>query len=351
MHFPKNPSITNVRYEGRNIKFIPYFPSDLKFLEILQTKLQYIAEFPKSLKRLRIQWTLLDTLPQLPEGLEELIIINRQKSFNLTSFPTTLKKLVIIGSSFVSKDLPPLPLSLEVLIFESYENHSQVQLNVQNLLNLKKITYKLPILSNTYKLILPSNIETVILRGISIENLPPKIKYLDIQETNTAQLPSLPPKLKYLNCSINPITVLPSLPKTLEYLNCSTTRISEIQLLPKTLTSFRAFDTPIRFYPELPLGLKHVSLVNNFTHLMPMLLHSYLLLDNNYEKYNRFISTIKMFKAKYKAKILRKEKKERMGRFIANWIYNQGMKPGGLFAKMAIKRAQHNNAKLLELGK
>ena len=312
IHPPKNPNFTAVRYEGHKIEEIPYFPSNLHTLEIISTRVKVIPDFPNTLKKIRIEYTRLENIPDFPPQLEELVIVGdvyTPYSPVFPDLPNGLKKLVLINC--YSDTLLPSP-SLKVLIIRARKD---IQLNLDNYKNLTT----LDITGNTG----------------NFSEFPDKLKFIKLINCSLTQLPQLPSKLKYLDCTHNSIHELPLLPRSLQYLHCRYIKTHTIPELHKGLRVLDIRNTQIWTMPEIPPGLKILGWTpyhySNDWWKVP-----------HYYEYNRFLSTIKMFQTRYRAKILRKEKKERMSKLIANWIYDQGMKPGHYFARKAVEKAKAN---------
>ena len=346
IHYPKSPHITALRCEGLKVKEIPSFPPNLEILELCRTPVRVLPEFPHSLKKLRIESTLIRNFPSFPLGLEELVICNAFELQDLPEFPPNLTRLIIGGNRF-NKKLPSLPLNLEVLKLKEIGNPHQIQPDIRNLQKLKKLEWTNSYMSSTYQVFLPENIKTVILKGpFQLSNLPTKIVYLDIRATKTTELTQLPPKLRYLDCGSNLLREIPCLPRTLKYLNCTNTPITQLPPLPEGFRELHSHLTSVIYLPELPKSIKVLNFQTQSIMILPDTLREYLI-NSHHSEYNRFVATIKMFQATYKAKVLRKEKRKKAGEYIANWIYEQGMKPSGFFAKKAIAHAQ----KLSELRK
>ena len=143
---------------------------------------------------------------------------------------------------------------------------------------------------------LPSNLDTLICRGLGLKKLPKlpsNLKYLDCASNNYYSLVELPNSMEYLNCSYNNnIKTLPKLPINLKYLYCDLIEnLEELPVLPPSLLWlfcqaniwYERAVYKIKKIPDLPSNLKILNLYGQANLLeLPLLPNSLLQLNISY---------------------------------------------------------------------
>jgi len=202
-----------------------------------------------------------------------------------------------------------------------------------------------------------------------VDKLPESLQELKCQDIRFKKFPELPSGLKKLTlwwCKQLPI----SFPQSLEelYINGYSGELTVLPKLPKSLKILEIRGNSQIFIPELPEDLWKLKIyapetltrkglvkqvANSWQNCSALYYPEDVLPPNmmrgreyvypkqglKVSKYNKWLGNIRTFQCIYQKRILRAKKKEEMGKIIANWIYEYGIKPGGLFARMAIKRA------------
>ena len=102
------------------------------------------------------------------------------------------------------------------------------------------------------------------------DNLPPRLKYININGNKITRLKNLPSDLRQLDCTNNQLTALPEFPASLLMINCSYNKITVLPSL-KNLTSLFCTDNFLTTLPALPSGLEGLVCANNQLKIIPPL--------------------------------------------------------------------------------
>lgn len=131
-----------------------------------------------------------------------------------------------------------------------------------------------------------------------LPELPSSLKILHCSDNQITNLPKLPSSLKVLHCNNNQLTSLPELPPTLEVLYCSENQLSNLPKLPSSLKILYCNKNQLTFIPDLPSTL---DLLCNNNHLLYNRYTPQCINDSN-TKLNkfRFIFYILKYKPQFK---------------------------------------------------
>ena len=102
------------------------------------------------------------------------------------------------------------------------------------------------------------------------DNLPPQLRYININNNKITTLKKIPADLVQLNCTNNQLTALPELPASLLMLDCSYNKITALPSL-KNLTSLFCTNNLLTVIPLLPSGLEGLICSYNQLRIIPPL--------------------------------------------------------------------------------
>ncbi len=186
-----------------DLKILDTFPR-LKFLRIIESRVNRIINLPSSVNELMINDSKINSKINIPSNVKKLIFVNN----NTDLFPNILDdlaKLDISRNKFTKVEYLPKNL----IEFDCSENQFK----------------KLP-------------------------NLPPNLKSLRCAKNNIKSLPDLPLKLESIDCSFNKIESFNTLPIGLKEIDFSGNQIAKISDLPNNLKELNLIDNPIKKLPK-----------------------------------------------------------------------------------------------------
>lgn len=102
------------------------------------------------------------------------------------------------------------------------------------------------------------------------DNLPSRLRYININNNKILRLKSLPTDLRQLDCTNNQLTALPEFPASLLMINCSYNQITVLPSL-KNLTSLFCTNNLLTVLPPLPNGLEGLICSYNQLKIIPPL--------------------------------------------------------------------------------
>jgi len=257
--------------EEFNIKF----PTDVKIIDIFEGNFDLISGLNKhidltnyyNLKEISLNLVVNDNygeyvtyipgfkLINIPSNVLKISICRcSRQHIDIFKLPKNVYKLSFFLTNFTDLDFTELPENLIELEISNPWNISIYRLdnlppklkrleirNINTLVYLDNLPPKLKRLEihniNTLVYLdnLPTGLEELIVNNTNIINLnylPSSLINLDCEKNNIEELDNLPIQLKYLNCSYNKITQINNLPPKLEFLDCSNNKITQINNLP-----------------------------------------------------------------------------------------------------------------------
>ena len=180
-----------------------------------------------------------------------------------------------------------------------------------------------------------------------IKEISEDVTYLKCDSSCKFKLPKLPESLKVLDCSYSHITSLPALPKKLRALDCSYSHITSLPTLPQGLIIINEGTKTVNHSKVYYSKYRPLNLISIFDSNEELGSNSDIELNINneiefYQNYpgfklrgrNEQLLVIKKIKEMLENTHIRKK----MSKYIIDWIYKQGMKPGGFFVKIREKK-------------
>ncbi len=236
-------SVLNIQlatYQMEDLTGVQYF-TQLQSLRINFTNVNYIPKFPPNLTYLEIlSNVLLPNLPDFPNTLKELHCEVNPLITRFPNFPNGLTAVTCQTNALDS--LPKLPPFLKTLdcSWNNISTFSNLPNGLEELVCDKNLITSLPPLSTSLtRLICNDNkLQTMPL-------MPNTLRYIECNYNLLTSLPPLPNSLYSIDCSNNQLTSLPNLPDSLLYINCEMNQIYCLPILPSRLYGIN-FDYPTK---------------------------------------------------------------------------------------------------------
>lgn len=243
------------------------------------------SKFTKK-KRLFLNSLSLTEIPNLKDfnWIEEIILNdNLLTKINSNYLPTNLVSLELNKNKFTSFNIDNI-IGLKNIKILDINNNNITEFNGSDFTNIKYLSISS---NNMIKIIIPPNIEELIISNnkleslcnlpnslieldcnnnnlIEILNINENIKVIDASFNKLTEMPDLPNSIINVNISDNNISVIKKLPNSIEELNVKNNKIETIECtLPQSLVSINLSENLLIEIPDLPLNIIEVDLNDN----------------------------------------------------------------------------------------